>query len=108
MNMAPRTLIAAAFACGAILGAATVDLGALAQAHERQMPQAFLILDGEPPAPGAALQADARHIPFADGQRQVSVDLAPGRHQLQLAFSDRDGSMPRRFRPGGAISIVVE
>lgn len=70
--------------------------------------QVFLLIDQPAPAPGATIQADQTHIPFPEGQRQVTVTLPPGRHTLQLAVLDREGEIGRRFRAADPVTVTVQ
>lgn len=40
------------------------------------------------PAAGAPVPADARHIHFGGGQTETTLELAPGKHTLQLLLGD--------------------
>jgi hypothetical protein len=70
-------------------------------------PHAFLVIDSPLPDPGTAVQADAQHIPFPDGQTQITVTLAPGQHQLQIVLVNREGLVSRHFRAGGVVTVLV-
>ena len=48
-----------------------------------------LILDAELPSLDLPLPADERHIHFGGGQTEVTLDLAPGSHELQLVLADQ-------------------
>lgn len=48
-----------------------------------------LLIDVEgPPPAGQPIPADDNHKHFGGGQTQVSIDLAPGEHTLQLLLGD--------------------
>ena len=47
-----------------------------------------LLIDAELPALDRPVPADARHLHFGKGQTEASVQLAPGRHRLQLLLGD--------------------
>jgi hypothetical protein len=50
-----------------------------------------LLIDVEDlPAAGQPIPADDQHKHFGGGQTQVSVDLAPGQHTLQLVLGDQN------------------
>ena len=49
-----------------------------------------LIVDAELPSLHLPLPADERHIHFGGGQTEVTLDLAPGSHELQLVFADQN------------------
>lgn len=49
-----------------------------------------LIVDAELPPLGLPLPADERHIHFGGGQTEVTLDLAPGAHELQLVLADQN------------------
>lgn len=42
----------------------------------------------ELPPPGQPLPADAHHVHFGGGQTETQLELAPGRHTLQLILGD--------------------
>jgi Domain of unknown function (DUF4399) len=47
-----------------------------------------LLIDANPPAPDRPIPADAQHVHFGKGQTEAAVELAPGRHRLQLLLGD--------------------
>jgi hypothetical protein len=48
-----------------------------------------LLIDvAKPPALDKPLPADANHKHFGGGQTEVTIDLSPGRHTLQLIMGD--------------------
>lgn len=47
-----------------------------------------LLIDTDPPPPNLPIPADARHVHFGKGQTEAAVELAPGRHSLQLLLGD--------------------
>ena len=47
-----------------------------------------LIIDTDLPAADAPVPADAQHVHFGGGQTEVSVELPPGEHSLQLLLGD--------------------
>lgn len=47
-----------------------------------------LIIDAPLPDLTKPIPADDNHVHFGGGQTEVSVDLAPGRHTLQLLLGD--------------------
>lgn len=47
-----------------------------------------LIIDTDLPAANAPVPADAQHVHFGGGQTEVTVELSPGRHSLQLLLGD--------------------
>lgn len=49
-----------------------------------------LILDADLPPLGLPIPADANHRHFGGGQTEVSLELAPGSHTLQLLLGDHD------------------
>lgn len=50
-----------------------------------------LLIDLEnPPASNTPIPADARHRHFGGGQTEASVELAPGKHTLQLIMGDKN------------------
>jgi hypothetical protein len=47
-----------------------------------------LLVDTELPDFGSPIPADGQHWHFGGGQTETSLELAPGRHTLQLLFAD--------------------
>jgi hypothetical protein len=47
-----------------------------------------LIIDADLPPADAPVPADAQHVHFGGGQTEVSVELSPGEHSLQLLLGD--------------------
>ncbi|HZW59281.1 MAG TPA: DUF4399 domain-containing protein [Woeseiaceae bacterium] len=47
-----------------------------------------VIVDTELPAMDAPIPADGQHIHFGDGSTSTDLELAPGKHTLQLLFAD--------------------
>lgn len=47
-----------------------------------------LFVDAPPPAPDQVLPKDAQHLHFGKGQTETTLELAPGKHTLQLVFGD--------------------
>lgn len=47
-----------------------------------------LLIDTELPPLDENIPADENHIHFGGGQTQVTIDLAPGKHTLQLLLGD--------------------
>lgn len=47
-----------------------------------------LIIDAPVPPAGAPIPADLKHRHFGGGQTEVTLDLSPGRHTLQLVLGD--------------------
>ena len=47
-----------------------------------------IIIDHDLPNLSLPVPADAQHVHFGDGRSQTDLDLAPGRHTLQLLFAD--------------------
>ena len=47
-----------------------------------------LIVDADTPPQGMPIPMDAKHMHFGRGQTEVSVQLMPGNHQLQLVLAD--------------------
>ncbi len=52
-----------------------------------------LLIDADPPDPQATLPTDDHHLNFPDGATQTELSLPPGRHTLQLVFTDRQDRM---------------
>ena len=76
-------------------------------AHHRR-PHAFLVIDSATPAAGSSIQADADHVAFPKGQFQLSVPLAPGHHQLQVVFVNKQGEVSSRLQSSASVSISVQ
>ena len=47
-----------------------------------------LLVDTDLPASGLPIPADANHIHFGDGSTATTLELAPGKHTLQLLLGD--------------------
>ena len=47
-----------------------------------------LLIDTELPPLNAPVPADDRHVHFGKGQTEVTIELAPGQHRLQLLLAD--------------------
>jgi hypothetical protein len=47
-----------------------------------------LLIDAAPPAPGEEIPNDRNHLHFGAGETETTVQLAPGRHTLQLVMGD--------------------
>jgi hypothetical protein len=47
-----------------------------------------LLVDAAPPRPGASVPRDARHIHFMNDETATTLELAPGRHTLQLVVAN--------------------
>ncbi len=75
---------------------------------ERRGPRLILFVDAPAPQPGATVQPDATHVPFEQGQRQVTVTLKPGTHSLQLVMLDREGNVSSRGQPSEPSKITVK
>ncbi len=48
-----------------------------------------LIIDAPPPPADRPVPADANHVHFGKGQTEVTIELSPGRHTLQLVLGDK-------------------
>ena len=48
-----------------------------------------LIVDADLPPLNAPIPADANHLHFGKGQTEITLDLKPGRHNLQLLLGDQ-------------------
>jgi hypothetical protein len=49
-----------------------------------------LILDASTPSLETVLPTDEHHLHFGKGQTEVTLDLSPGTHTLQLVFADQN------------------
>jgi hypothetical protein len=47
-----------------------------------------LLIDTDPPAPGTEIPSDRNHLHFGAGETETTIELAPGKHTLQLAMGD--------------------
>lgn len=47
-----------------------------------------LVIDAELPPPGIPIPASEHYIHFGGGQTQTTIELAPGKHTLQLILGD--------------------
>jgi hypothetical protein len=47
-----------------------------------------LVIDADPPALDRPIPSDAHHRHFGGGQTEVSIELPPGEHTLQLVLAD--------------------
>jgi hypothetical protein len=67
-----------------------------------------LLVDVDPlPDPKEPIPTDKKHLHFGGGQTEVQLDLAPGRHTLQLVLGDAEHKL---FNPpviSKKISITV-
>jgi hypothetical protein len=67
-----------------------------------------LIIDADTPPAGMPIPMDMQHLHFGRGQTEVSVQLPPGNHTLQLVLAD-GGHIP--FAPAAQsdkVSITVD
>ena len=49
-----------------------------------------LLIDTELPAFGEAIPNDRNHLHFGAGETEARIELAPGKHTLQLLLGDQD------------------
>jgi hypothetical protein len=49
-----------------------------------------LIIDTELPAMGEPIPSDRNHLHFGAGETETRLELAPGKHTLQLLLGDQD------------------
>jgi hypothetical protein len=70
--------------------------------------QAYLVIDSPLPAAGDTITADAKHIAFPPGQRQLSVSLPAGQHQLQIVAANHEGEVSSRVQPSTPLTITVQ
>jgi hypothetical protein len=47
-----------------------------------------LLIDTDPPAAGTEIPSDRNHLHFGAGETETTIELAPGKHTLQLAMGD--------------------
>jgi len=67
-----------------------------------------LLIDTVPPPAGEPIPADDNHRHFGGGQTETTLNLAPGKHTLQLLLGDRNHvphTPPVISRP---VTIIVE
>ena len=67
-----------------------------------------LIIDAPLPDPGLPIPADDRHLHFGGGQTETTLELAPGRHTLQLMLGDRNHIPHTQPLASEQIEITVE
>lgn len=70
--------------------------------------QAYLVIDAPTPPAGDMITADAAHIAFPPGQRQLTVSLSPGPHHLQIVAANRQGKVTYRVQPSAPMTITVQ
>lgn len=66
------------------MGVAPAGVATAATGHHH------LVIDAELPPLDGPLPKDERHHHFGGGQTETSVELAPGKHTLQLVLADKD------------------
>jgi hypothetical protein len=49
-----------------------------------------LLIDTDPPAPGAEIPSDRNHLHFGTGETETTIELPPGKHTLQLVMGDQN------------------
>jgi len=59
------------------------------------------------PDPALPMPSDANHIHFGGGQTETTLDLAPGKHTLQLVFGDAKHMMFEPKMVSKKITITV-
>ena len=47
-----------------------------------------LLIDTDAPAPGVEIPNDRNHLHFGAGETETTIELAPGKHTLQLVLGD--------------------
>ncbi len=62
-----------------------------------------LVIDSPLPVAGARIPVDSHHIHFMHGQTQTTIDLAPGKHTLQLIL----GNVAHTVAPDAPHSSLV-
>ena len=63
-----------------------------------------LVIDDVPPPFGEAVSKDATHLHFGKGQKEATLDLAPGIHTITAQFAD---GLHRSYGPQLAHTIVI-
>ena len=63
-----------------------------------------LVIDDVPPAAGDVVTKDATHLHFGKGQKEATLDLAPGIHTITAQFAD---GLHRSYGPQLAHTIVI-
>jgi hypothetical protein len=115
-NVPSRSLVIASPAAGASVSSpVTVSIGFAGSGSGSTMGgqhphkgQAYLVVDAPTPAAGAAITADAEHIAFPAGQRQLSVSLPAGQHHLQVVAVNHAGDISSRVQPSAPVTITVQ
>jgi hypothetical protein len=95
------------FGFGGAGGEAMAPSGQENPEHHGHGGHLVLFIDAPPPEPGTPVPADAGHVAFPDGQRQVTVTLAPGEHRLRLVGVDREGMVGRHLHASEEVTVVV-
>lgn len=67
-----------------------------------------IIIDDELPDLSLPVPADAHHVHYGDARARAELDLAPGRHTLQLLFADHSHIPHNPPVISERISITVE
>jgi hypothetical protein len=49
-----------------------------------------LLVDADPPAAGEQIPSDRNHLHFGAGETETMLELAPGKHTLQLVMGDEN------------------
>lgn len=49
-----------------------------------------LLIDADLPAPGEVIPSDRQHLHFGAGETETMLELAPGKHTLQLLMGDEN------------------
>lgn len=67
-----------------------------------------LLIDTPMPPDDEPIPSDANHVHFGSGQSETIVELAPGKHTLQLLLGDHDHVPHKRVLASKRITITVK
>lgn len=67
-----------------------------------------LIVDAPLPPAGQPIPNDARHLHFGKGQTEATLELAPGKHRLQLLVGDHSHVPHEPVVASDVITITVQ
>jgi len=76
--------------------------------HRRRGGHFFVFVDAPAPEAGMAVPTDATHVPFPEGQRQVTLALPSGQHRLLLVGVNPEGQVGGRAHGSEPITITVQ
>jgi hypothetical protein len=101
----PVTVIIAAPAAPAMGGMA---MGGSDHMHDMSGSHFHLIVDAPLPKPGTTVPVDGQHIHLMGNVTQATLDLAPGKHTLQLVVGGMDHKVPPNAAHSALVTITVQ